>query len=176
MSIIGGSMNLKESVRSIPGYPKEGVIFRDVTTLLKDGKLFKEAIDKIAEKIDYDFDKVIGIEARGFIIGAPLAYKFEKGFIPVRKPGKLPSKKISMEYDLEYGTDSIEMHIDGINKGEKIIIVDDLLATGGTSRAAIKLVESLGGVVQSLLFLVELDDLKGRDILKGYKIDSILHF
>lgn len=169
-------MNLKESVRSIPGYPKEGVIFRDVTTLLKDGKLFKEAIDKIAEKIDYDFDKVIGIEARGFIIGAPLAYKFEKGFIPVRKPGKLPSKKISMEYDLEYGTDSIEMHIDGINKGEKIIIVDDLLATGGTSRAAIKLVESLGGVVQSLLFLVELDDLKGRDILKGYKIDSILHF
>lgn len=176
MSIIGGSMNLKESVRSIPGYPKEGVIFRDVTTLLKDGKLFKEAIDKIAEKIDYDFDKVIGIEARGFIIGAPLAYKFEKGFIPVRKPGKLPSKKISMEYDLEYGTDSIEMHIDGINKGEKIIIVDDLLATGGTSRAAIKLVESLGGIVQSLLFLVELDDLKGRDILKGYKIDSILHF
>lgn len=169
-------MNLKESVRSIPGYPKEGVIFRDVTTLLKDGKLFKEAIDKIAEKIDYDFDKVIGIEARGFIIGAPLAYKFEKGFIPVRKPGKLPSKKISMEYDLEYGTDSIEMHIDGINKGEKIIIVDDLLATGGTSRAAIKLVESLGGIVQSLLFLVELDDLKGRDILKGYKIDSILHF
>ena len=176
MSIIGGSMNLKESVRSIPGYPKEGVIFRDVTTLLKDGKLFKEAIDKIAEKIDYDFDKVIGIEARGFIIGAPLAYKFEKGFIPVRKPGKLPSKKVSMEYDLEYGTDSIEMHIDGINKGEKIIIVDDLLATGGTSRAAIKLVESLGGIVQSLLFLVELDDLKGRDILKGYKIDSILHF
>ena len=169
-------MNLKESVRSIPGYPKEGVIFRDVTTLLKDGKLFKEAIDKIAEKIDYDFDKVIGIEARGFIIGAPLAYKFEKGFIPVRKPGKLPSKKISMEYDLEYGTDSIEMHIDGINKWEKIIIVDDLLATGGTSRAAIKLVESLGGIVQSLLFLVELDDLKGRDILKGYKIDSILHF
>lgn len=137
-------MSLKDKVRAIPDYPKKGVIFRDVTTLLKEGQDFKEAIDKMAEKIDYEIDKVIGIEARGFIVGAPLAYKLSKGFIPIRKPGKLPCEKISVEYDLEYGTDSIEMHVDGIKKGEKVVIVDDLLATGGTSQAAIKLVESLG--------------------------------
>ena len=126
-------MILKDKVRAIPDYPKKGVIFRDVTTLLKEGQDFKEAIDKMAEKIDYEIDKVIGIEARGFIVGAPLAYKLSKGFIPIRKPGKLPCEKVSVEYDLEYGTDSIEMHIDGIKKGEKVVIVDDLLATGGTS-------------------------------------------
>lgn len=109
-------MSLKDKVRAIPDYPKKGVIFRDVTTLLKEGQDFKEAIDKMAEKIDYEIDKVIGIEARGFIVGAPLAYKLSKGFIPIRKPGKLPCEKISVEYDLEYGTDSIEMHVDGIKK------------------------------------------------------------
>ena len=168
-------MSLKDKVRAIPDYPKKGVIFRDVTTLLKEGQDFKEAIDKMAEKIDYEIDKVIGIEARGFIVGAPLAYKLSKGFIPIRKPGKLPCEKISFEYDLEYGTDSIEMHVDGIKKGEKVVIVDDLLATGGTSQAAIKLVESLGAEVAGLLFLMELDDINGRQKLKNYRVDSIKH-
>ncbi len=169
-------MSLKDKVRAIPDYPKKGVIFRDVTTLLKEGQDFKEAIDKMAEKIDYEIDKVIGIEARGFIVGAPLAYKLSKGFIPIRKPGKLPCEKISFEYDLEYGTDSIEMHVDGIKKGEKVVIVDDLLATGGTSQAAIKLVESLGAEVAGLLFLMELDDINGRQKLKNYRVDSIIHY
>ncbi len=169
-------MSLKDKVRAIPDYPKKGVIFRDVTTLLKEGQDFKEAIDKIAEKIDYEIDKVIGIEARGFIVGAPLAYKLSKGFIPIRKPGKLPCEKISVEYDLEYGTDSIEMHVDGIKKGERVVIVDDLLATGGTSQAAIKLVESLGAEVAGLLFLMELDDINGRQKLKNYRVDSIIHY
>ncbi len=169
-------MSLKDKVRAIPDYPKKGVIFRDVTTLLKEGQDFKEAIDKMAEKIDYEIDKVIGIEARGFIVGAPLAYKLSKGFIPIRKPGKLPCEKISVEYDLEYGTDSIEMHIDGIKKGERVVIVDDLLATGGTSQAAIKLVESLGAEVAGLLFLMELDDINGRQKLKNYRVDSIIHY
>ncbi|EFA89935.1 MULTISPECIES: adenine phosphoribosyltransferase [Peptoniphilus] len=169
-------MSLKDKVRAIPDYPKKGVIFRDVTTLLKEGQDFKEAIDKMAEKIDYEIDKVIGIEARGFIVGAPLAYKLSKGFIPIRKPGKLPCEKISVEYDLEYGTDSIEMHVDGIKKGEKVVIVDDLLATGGTSQAAIKLVESLGAEVAGLLFLMELDDINGRQKLKNYRVDSIIHY
>lgn len=169
-------MSLKDKVRAIPDYPKKGVIFRDVTTLLKEGQDFKEAIDKMAEKIDYEIDKVIGIEARGFIVGAPLAYKLSKGFIPIRKPGKLPCEKISVEYDLEYGTDSIEMHIDGIKKGEKVVIVDDLLATGGTSQAAIKLLESLGAEVAGLLFLMELDDINGRQKLKNYRVDSIIHY
>lgn len=169
-------MSLKDKVRAIPDYPKKGVIFRDVTTLLKEGQDFKEAIDKMAEKIDYEIDKVIGIEARGFIVGAPLAYKLSKGFIPIRKPGKLPCEKISVEYDLEYGTDSIEMHIDGIKKGERVVIVDDLLATGGTSQAAIKLVESLGAEVAGLLFLMELDDINGRKKLKNYRVDSIIHY
>lgn len=169
-------MSLKDKVRAIPDYPKKGVIFRDVTTLLKEGQDFKEAIDKMAEKIDYEIDKVIGIEARGFIVGAPLAYKLSKGFIPIRKPGKLPCEKISVEYDLEYGTDSIEMHVDGIKKGEKVVIVDDLLATGGTSQAAIKLVESLGAEVAGLLFLMVLDDINGRQKLKNYRVDSIIHY
>ena len=169
-------MSLKDKVRAIPDYPKKGVIFRDVTTLLKEGQDFKEAIDKMAEKIDYEIDKVIGIEARGFIVGAPLAYKLSKGFIPIRKPGKLPCEKISVEYDLEYGTDSIEMHVDGIKKGEKVVIVDDLLATGGTSQAAIKLVESIGAEVAGLLFLMELDDINGRQKLKNYRVDSIIHY
>lgn len=169
-------MSLKDKVRAIPDYPKKGVIFRDVTTLLKEGQDFKEAIDKMAEKIDYEIDKVIGIEARGFIVGAPLAYKLSKGFIPIRKPGKLPCEKISVEYDLEYGTDSIEMHVDGIKKGEKVVIVDDLLATGGTSQAAIKLVESLGAEVAGLLFLMELDDINGRQKLNNYRVDSIIHY
>ena len=157
---LGEIMELKDTIRAIEDYPKEGVIFRDITTLLKDKDAFKKAVDEMAAKIDEDVDKIIGIEARGFIFGAALAYKLNKGFIPVRKPGKLPWDKLSESYDLEYGQDSIEIHKDAIEPGEKVVIVDDLLATGGTSKACLKLVRSLGGEVSSLLFLAELEGLK----------------
>ncbi|WP_277251321.1 adenine phosphoribosyltransferase [Peptoniphilus vaginalis] len=169
-------MELKDTIRAIENYPKEGVIFRDITTLLKDKDAFKKAVDEMAAKIDEDVDKIIGIEARGFILGAALAYKLNKGFVPVRKPGKLPWDKLSESYDLEYGQDSIEIHKDAIEPGEKVVIVDDLLATGGTSKACLKLVRSLGGEVSSLLFLIELEGLKGRDLLKGEKVLSVIKY
>lgn len=169
-------MELKDTIRAIENYPKEGVIFRDITTLLKDKDAFEKAVDEMAAKIDEDVDKIIGIEARGFILGAALAYKLNKGFVPVRKPGKLPWDKLSESYDLEYGQDSIEIHKDAIDSGEKVVIVDDLLATGGTSKACLKLVRSLGGEVSSLLFLIELEGLKGRDLLKGEKVLSVIKY
>ena len=169
-------MELKDTIRAIEDYPKKGVIFRDITTLLKDKEAFKKAVDEMAEKIDKDVDKIIGIEARGFIFGAALAYKLNKGFVPVRKPGKLPWDKVSESYELEYGEDSIEMHRDAIEAGEKIVIVDDLLATGGTSKACINLVEKLKGEVSSAIFLVELEDLKGREILSGTRVESIIKY
>lgn len=169
-------MELKDTIRAIENYPKEGVIFRDITTLLKDKDAFEKAVDEMAAKIDEDVDKIIGIEARGFILGAALAYKLNKGFVPVRKPGKLPWDKLSESYDLEYGQDSIEIHKDAIDPGEKVVIVDDLLATGGTSKACLKLVRSLGGEVSSLLFLIELEGLKGRDLLKGEKVLSVIKY
>lgn len=173
---LGEIMELKDTIRAIENYPKEGVIFRDITTLLKDKDAFKKAVDEMAAKIDEDVDKIIGIEARGFILGAALAYKLNKGFIPVRKPGKLPWDKLSESYDLEYGQDSIEIHKDAIEPGEKVVIVDDLLATGGTSKACLKLVRSLGGEVSSLLFLIELEGLKGRDLLNGEKVLSVIKY
>lgn len=173
---MGEIMELKDTIRAIEDYPKEGVIFRDITTLLKDKDAFKKSVDEMAAKIDDDVDKIIGIEARGFIFGAALAYKLNKGFIPVRKPGKLPWDKISESYDLEYGEDSIEIHEDAIEPGEKVVIVDDLLATGGTSKACLKLVRSLGGEVSSLVFLAELEGLKARDELKGEKVHSVIRY
>lgn len=173
---LGEIMELKDTIRAIENYPKEGVIFRDITTLLKDKDAFKKAVDEMAARIDEDVDKIIGIEARGFILGAALAYKLNKGFVPVRKPGKLPWDKLSESYDLEYGQDSIEIHKDAIEPGEKVVIVDDLLATGGTSKACLKLVRSLGGEVSSLLFLIELEGLKGRDLLKGEKVLSVIKY
>ncbi len=173
---LGEIMELKDTIRAIENYPKEGVIFRDITTLLKDKDAFKKAVDEMAARIDEDVDKIIGIEARGFILGAALAYKLNKGFVPVRKPGKLPWDKLSESYDLEYGQDSIEIHKDAIDPGEKVVIVDDLLATGGTSKACLKLVRSLGGEVSSLLFLIELEGLKGRDLLKGEKVLSVIKY
>lgn len=169
-------MELKDTIRAIEDYPKKGVIFRDITTLLKDKDAFNKAVDEMAEKIDKDVDKIIGIEARGFIFGAALAYKLNKGFVPVRKPGKLPWDKVSESYELEYGEDSIEIHKDAIEAGEKIVIVDDLLATGGTSKACINLVEKLKGEVSSAIFLVELEDLKGREILSGTRVESIIKY
>ena len=173
---MGEIMELKDTIRAIEDYPKDGVIFRDITTLLKDKDAFKKSVDEMAAKIDEDVDKIIGIEARGFIFGAALAYKLNKGFIPVRKPGKLPWDKLSESYDLEYGQDSIEIHKDAIEPGEKVVIVDDLLATGGTSKACLKLVRSLGGEVSSLLFLAELEGLNGRDVLKGEKVLSVIKY
>lgn len=169
-------MNLEKTIRNIEDHPKEGIIFRDITTLLQDKDAFQEAVDKMAEKISPDVNKIIGIEARGFIFASALAYKLNKGFIPVRKPGKLPYDKISESYSLEYGEDSIEIHCDAIDKGDKVAIVDDLLATGGTAKACVNLVEKLGGKTEILLFLIELVDLKGRDLLEGENVESIIKY
>ena len=169
-------MELKNKIRAIENYPKEGVIFRDITTLLKDKDAFKKAVDEMAEKIDADVDKIIGIEARGFIFASALAYKLDKGFVPVRKPGKLPWDKERESYELEYGEDSIEIHKDALEPGEKVVIVDDLLATGGTAKASVNLVEKLRGEVSSIIFLVELEDLKGREVLSGTRVESIIKY
>lgn len=169
-------MELKDTIRAIKDYPKEGVIFRDITTLLKDKDAFQKAVDQMAEKIDVDVDKIIGIEARGFIFGAALAYKLNKGFVPVRKPGKLPWEKVSESYELEYGEDSIEIHKDAIEPGEKVVIVDDLLATGGTAKTCVNLVNQFKGEVSSAIFLIELEDLKGREVLSGTRVESIIKY
>ena len=166
---------IKTFIRDIPGFPKEGIIFKDITPLLKNGKKFKEAVDLLAdtfkgEKIDF----VVSVEARGFIFGSALAYKLGAGIVPIRKKGKLPHKTHSVTYDLEYGKDTLEIHQDAFGKGAKILIVDDLLATGGTSKAVIDLVEKIGGTVVGLAFLIELVALKGREKLKGYKVESLI--
>ena len=157
-------MDFKEKIRSIKDYPKEGITFRDITTLLKDGEAFREAIDAMKDLVkDEAIDKVVGIEARGFILGAPLAYDLGVGFVPIRKPGKLPADTHSAEYELEYGSDTVEMHVDAIEKGEKVLIVDDLLATGGTGSAAVEICKNAGADVVGRLVLIELDGLNGRD-------------
>ncbi len=168
---------LESSIRCIPDFPKQGIMFRDITTLLKDRAAFAGAIDAFADRYrGKGIDKVVSIESRGFIFGAPLAYKLGAGFVPVRKPGKLPAATIREEYALEYGTDAVEIHTDAISRGERILILDDLLATGGTVLAACKLVERLGGAITGLAFLVELTSLKGRERLKNYDLYSIVQF
>ncbi|ADZ84251.1 adenine phosphoribosyltransferase [Cellulosilyticum sp. ST5] len=170
-------MNLYALVRDVKDFPKEGILFKDITTLLQDGEGLSESIDQIAAHLEnVEFDSVVGPEARGFIFGVPTAYKLKKGFIPVRKPGKLPYQCVSQTYDLEYGSSTIEMHIDAIQKGQKVVIVDDLLATGGTTKAMIDLIERMGGEVVKIVFLIELEFLKGRELLKGYEIESILKY
>ncbi len=167
--------DLKTYIRDIPGFPKEGIIFKDITTLLKDGDKFREAVDMIAEKFKDDkIDIVLSIEARGFIFGSAVAYKLGAGMAPIRKKGKLPHKTISMTYQLEYGTDTLEIHQDAFERGARVLIVDDLLATGGTARAVTDLVEKMGGEIAGLAFVVELLPLKGRDKLKDFKIFSII--
>ena len=169
--------NLEDYVRSIPDFPEEGIIFRDVTSVLQDKDSLKMAIDEIQKELEgVDFDLVLGPESRGFIFGVPVAYNMNKGFIPVRKKGKLPCETVEMEYDLEYGTAVIEMHKDAIKPGQKVVIIDDLIATGGTIEAITKLVESLGGEVVKIVFLMELEGLKGRDKLKDYDIASVIHY
>lgn len=170
-------MNLKEKFRHVLNFPKEGIDFIDITTVLQDKDSFKYAIDSLIALIkDKDFDLIVGPESRGFIFGAPVAYALNKGLVLVRKKGKLPYKTITVEYDLEYGKDSLEMHIDAIKPGQKVIIIDDLLATGGTTLSNIKLIEQVGGVVVAVVYLVELTYLNGRDNLKGYNVYSVVQF
>ncbi|WP_394922385.1 adenine phosphoribosyltransferase [uncultured Robinsoniella sp.] len=166
---------LDDYVRSIPDFPEPGVIFRDVTSILQDADGLKLAIDSMQELIeDIPVDVIVGTESRGFIFGMPLAYNLHTSFVPVRKKGKLPCETISEEYDLEYGSAEIEIHKDAIKPGQKVVIIDDLIATGGTIEASIKLIESLGGEVVKIVFLMELAGLKGRARLKGYDVQSVL--
>ncbi|HTV14512.1 MAG TPA: adenine phosphoribosyltransferase [Acidobacteriaceae bacterium] len=168
---------LKALVRTVPDFPKPGILFYDITTLLKDPKGLATLIDALAQYyIDKEIDLVLGIEARGFIFGPALAYRLNAGFVPVRKPKKLPGPTARVTYDLEYGSDTLEIHVDAIEPGQRVVLVDDLLATGGTMEATIKLVQQLGGTIAGLGFAVELDFLKGRDRFKEYDVFSLLHY
>jgi len=166
---------IEEYVRSIPDFPEKGIIFRDITSVLQDAEGLRLAIDLMQEKLkDTEFDVVVGPESRGFIFGVPVAYNMKKGFIPVRKKGKLPCETVEMSYDLEYGSATIEIHKDAIKPGQKVVIIDDLIATGGTIEAIIKLIESLGGEVVKIVFLMELAGLKGRERLQGKDVESVI--
>lgn len=168
---------LKEKVRNVPDFPKKGIVFRDITTLLKDAEAFQKAVNLFVKKYkDKQIQKVVGIESRGYIIGAALAYRLNAGFVPIRKPGKLPAATIREQYKLEYGTDAVEIHKDAINSGERILIHDDLLATGGTINAACKLVESLDGNIIGVSFLIELAFLNGRKLLNDYEVYSLITY
>ena len=168
---------LEDYVRSIENFPKEGIIFRDITTVIGDKDGFKLAIDGMIEKLkDLDFDVVVGPESRGFIFGTPVAYVLNKPFVPIRKKGKLPCETISEDYELEYGTATLEVHKDSIKSGDRVVIIDDLIATGGTTKAIIKLVERLGGQVVKICNVIELVDLKARDNLEGYEIESLIQY
>ncbi len=173
----GNIMNLADRIRTVPNWPIEGVMFRDITTILTDPEAFRHTMDMFHERYkDLNIDKIVGIDARGFIFGSVLAYMMGVGFVPVRKKGKLPHRTIMAEYSLEYGTDIVEMHEDAINQGERVLIIDDLIATGGTISAAVKLVEQLGGEVVECAFVVELPDLKGREKIAGHRIYSLCSF
>ncbi|MDZ7268279.1 MAG: adenine phosphoribosyltransferase [candidate division KSB1 bacterium] len=168
--------DLARYIRTVPDFPKPGIGFKDITTLLKEAQPFQMAITELAGCFaGQPVHKVVGIESRGFIFGAPLAWHLGAGFVPARKPGKLPAATVRAEYQLEYGTDALEMHLDAINKGENVLIIDDLLATGGTAAAAARLVEQLGGKVIGLGFLIELDFLNGRRQLAGYPVHALIH-
>src|SRR5699024_2895877 len=173
----GNNMNLKDYVTIVPDYPKEGITFKDITTIMDNGAAYKYATDEIVKYAkELGTDIIVGPAARGFIIGCPVAYALEIGFAPVRKPGKLPRETESVEYDLEYGTDTLTMHKDAIKPGQRVLIVDDLLATGGTIGATIELVEKLGGVVVGCAFLIELSYLNGREKLEGYNTRALITY
>ena len=170
-------MDLGNKITAIKDYPVQGVTFRDLTTLFKDQEAFKEAIDELAAICEeYKPDHIVGIEARGFIVGAPVAYKLGCGFVPVRKPGKLPRETERRDYDLEYGQDSVEIHKDAFEEGDTVVIVDDLLATGGTANATADIITALGANVKSCVFLVELSNLEGRDVLSQYQVHSLVKY
>ncbi len=169
--------NFKNVIRSVPDFPKKGIVFRDITTVLKSPEAFTAAIDELcAHFTGKDIDIIVGPESRGFIFGAAMAYKMGKSFVPVRKPGKLPAETVSETYELEYGTDPIEIHKDAVNPGDKVLMIDDLLATGGTMDAACKLVEKLGGEVVGIGFLIELSFLSGRKSLQKYHVHSLVDY
>ncbi len=170
-------MNLKEIIRDIPDFPKPGIIFKDITPLLKDPVALSESIKLLAKSAEgLAIASVAGIESRGFIFGAAVAYELGLGFVPIRKPGKLPAETISESYELEYGSDTIEMHADALAEGERVLLIDDLLATGGTMEASVKLVEKAGAVISQIAFVVELGFLNGREKLGGYNVVSLVTF
>lgn len=170
-------MDFKKLIRTVEGFPVEGIHFRDITTVLKDPEGLHSSISQMSELLEgVDFDIVIGPESRGFIFGVPLALNMRKGFVPARKPGKLPSETRSISYDLEYGSNTIEIHKDAIKPGQKIVIADDLLATGGTCKAVCELVEQAGAEVVGIVFFIELEDLDGRELLEGYNVHSIVKY
>lgn len=168
---------LKDYITNIPDFPEKGIIFRDITSLLQDGEGFHAAIDAILDVLKgLEFDLVLGLDARGFLVGAPVAYTLGKGLVPVRKKGKLPRETISAQYELEYGTAELELHTDSLTKGDRVVIIDDLIATGGTLKAAASLVERLGGEVVKIVSLIELTDLNGREKLNGYDVSTIITY
>jgi adenine phosphoribosyltransferase len=170
-------MDLKKLIRDVPDFPKPGIVFKDITTLTRDPEGLRAAVDAMADRFtDEGVDVVVGIESRGFVFGAAVAYRLGVGFVPARKPGKLPAETVRSEYALEYGIDAIEMHRDAIEEGQRVLIVDDLLATGGTAAAAVELVEGLGGVVVALAFLVDLTFLDGRAKLDGHEVFSLIEY
>lgn len=172
-------MPIRSKIRTVPHYPKQGIMFKDITTLLKDPVGFKLTVNELAHRYaGIKIDKVAGIESRGFILGAPLAYLLDVGFVPIRKKGKLPAETIGHDYELEYGTDRIEIHVDAISPGENVLLVDDLIATGGTAEAAVKLIRSVGGELVECCFVIDLPDLGGSEKLKGhgYKVFSLCEF
>jgi adenine phosphoribosyltransferase len=171
------NMNIKEYIADVPNFPKEGILFKDITPLMQNGEALKYVIDQISEYAkEKQVDIIAGPEARGFLFGTPVASSLGIGFVPVRKPGKLPRETVEFEYDLEYGSNKLAIHSDAVKPGQKVMIVDDLLATGGTVEAAIKLIEKLGGEVVGCAFLIELEDLNGRSKLEGYNIYSLLKY
>ncbi|MBR7926841.1 adenine phosphoribosyltransferase [Aerococcaceae bacterium zg-ZUI334] len=170
-------MDLKQYIARVDNYPSEGIVFRDITPLMADGKAFSHATQQIVNYAkDLEVDVVVGPEARGFIVGCPVAYALEIGFVPVRKKGKLPRKVVEVDYSLEYGSNTLTIHEDAIKPGQRVLITDDLLATGGTIKATIDLVEKLGGVVAGCAFLIELDDLKGKELLAGYDYITLMNY
>ena len=170
-------MNFKDTIRVIPDFPQQGISFKDITTLLQEGRLFRQCVDAMTAPYQgQGVDVVVGPEARGFVIGAPVAYALGAGFVPVRKPGKLPAAVLRHEYILEYGTDALEIHRDAIQQGQRVLLVDDLLATGGTSLGVVEMVEQLGGVIMGLAYIIELSYLSGRDKLRDYPIFSLVKY
>lgn len=178
MDEVGGTMkDLKQYVRNIPDFPKKGIVFRDITTLIGNAKIFKETVDNLWERYkDEHIDAIVSVESRGFIFGAALAYKLGCGMVPVRKKGKLPHKTFSTTYELEYGTDTLEIHQDALKRGDRVLILDDLLATGGTTCAVIDLVKKLGGKVVEAAFVIELEFLKGREKIKDVPVFSLVKY
>ena len=176
MDLEATSRQLAAPIRNIPDFPPPGVMFKDITPILQDPRGLRDAVDAMSEPFrDKEIDIIVGSESRGFLFGAPMAYKMGLGFVMVRKPGKLPGEKIEVAYELEYGSNTLELHSDAIKPGQRVLLVDDLLATGGTMSASIELVKRLGGEIAGVSFLIELDFLKGRDRLRGYDVHTVIH-